>query len=40
MCLYKYELVVMVYWVGILANLNPTGDICQGAAVLQRGGVY
>lgn len=40
MCLYKYELAVMVYWVGTLASLNPTSEICQRAAGLQRGGIY
>ena len=40
MCLYKCELAVIIYWVGILANLNPTSEICQRAAGLQRGGIY
>ncbi len=40
MCLYRYELVVMVHRVGILANLNPTSEIYQRVAGLQRGGIY
>ena len=37
---YKYELAGMAYWVWIFTNLNSTGEICQRAAGLQRGGIY
>ena len=34
------DIKIMVYWVGILTNLNPTSEIYQRVAGLQRGGIY